>query len=317
MSGTAAGSRFTPGARFALRLVVGVGLLVLILSRMGLPTIGRGLGPGTLAGVFGAALLLLTGQSIAALRWKLIMGPGSPPWGYLARLYVIGGFFSLFLPTAVGGDAVRALAAARETSRTGGVVASVLLDRAMGVFAMVCYAVVAAALAPGFSRQLLDAARLKLPGKGLVLLGVALVVAVMVAVWFGRKSPQLRQGISDAIHLIRELARTPGSLMAALALGFVVQGLYILLWLLLARAMHLPIAPLTLFFAVPVVTAFAMLPVTLNGLGVREGAWLLLLSGSGIPQGDIVTFSLLYFAANLVTGLVGGILFMARGLSTG
>ena len=50
MSGSAGGSRMTPGARFALRLVVGVGLLALILSRMGLPTIGRGLGPGTLAG---------------------------------------------------------------------------------------------------------------------------------------------------------------------------------------------------------------------------------------------------------------------------
>jgi hypothetical protein len=283
---------------------------------MGLPTIGRGLGPGTLAGVLGAALLLLTGQSIAALRWKVIMGPGSPPWGYLARLYVIGGFFSLFLPTAVGGDAVRALAAARETSRPGGVVASVLLDRAMGVFAMVCYALLAAALAPGFSQQLLEAARLKLPGRGLVVLGVVLVVAVLAAIWFGRRSPQVRQGLNDAVHLVRELARTPGSLMAALGLGFVVQGLYILLWLVLARAMHLPIAPLTLFFAVPVVTAFAMLPVTLNGLGVREGAWLLLLSGSGIPPAEIVTFSLLYFAANLVTGLVGGVLFMVRGMSS-
>ena len=59
-----------------------------------------------------------------------------------------------------------------------------------------------------------------------------------------------------------------------------------------------------------------MFPFTLNGLGVREGAWLLLLSGSGIPPGDIVTFSLLYFAANLVTGLVGGVLFMIRGLTT-
>ncbi|HSE68125.1 MAG TPA: lysylphosphatidylglycerol synthase transmembrane domain-containing protein [Gemmatimonadales bacterium] len=300
----------------AFRLLVGVAVLALILSRMGLQTIGRGLGPGTLAGVLVAALLLLSGQSIAALRWKVILGPGSPPWGYLARLYVIGGFFSLFLPTAVGGDAVRALAAARETSRPGGVVASVLLDRAMGVFAMICYALVAAALAPSFSRQLIEAARLKLPGKGLILVGVALAVAFMAAIWFGRKSPQSRQGANDAVHLVRELARTPASLMAAIALGFVVQGLYILLWLVLARVMHLPIAPLTLFFAVPVVTAFAMLPITLNGLGVREGAWLLLLGGSGIPPGDIVTFSLLYFAANLITGLVGGVLFMARGTSS-
>jgi len=316
MSGSEGGSRLAPGTRFALRLVVGVGLLALILSRMGLPTIGRGLGPGTLAGVLGAALMLLSGQSIAALRWKLIMGPGSPPWGYLARLYVIGGFFSLFLPTAVGGDAVRALAAARETSRPGGVVASVLLDRAIGMFAMVCYALIAAALAPIFAQQLFEAARLKLPGQGLLLLGVAVAVAIVAVVWFGRKSRPLRQGVNDAVHLVRELARTPGSLVAAIALGFVVQGLYILLWLVLARAMHLPIAPLTLFFAVPVVTAFAMLPITLNGLGVREGAWLLLLSGSGIPPAQIVTFSLLYFAANLITGLVGGILFMVRGTSS-
>lgn len=316
MSGSAGGSRLTPGARFALRLVVGVCLLALILSRMGLPTVGRGLGPGTLAGVLGAALLLLSGQSIAALRWKVILGPGSPPWRYLARLYVIGGFFSLFLPTAVGGDAVRALAAARETSRPGGVVASVLLDRAMGMFAMVCYALIAAALAPSFAQHLFEAARLKLPGEGLLLVGVAVAVTMVAAVWFGRKSPQLRQGVNDAVHLVRELARTPGSLMAAIALGFVVQGLYILLWLVLAGAMHLPIAPVTLFFAVPVVTAFAMLPVTLNGLGVREGAWLLLLSGSGIPPAEIVTFSLLYFAANLITGLVGGVLFMVRGTSS-
>jgi glycosyltransferase 2 family protein len=316
MTGSVGGSRLTPRARFILRLVVGVGVLALILSRMGLQSIGRGLGPGTLAGVLIAALMLLSGQSIAALRWKVIMGPGSPPWGYLARLYVIGGFFSLFLPTAVGGDAVRALAAARETSRPGGVVASVLLDRVMGVFAMVCYALVAAALQPSFSRQLIDAARLTLPGRGLLLVAIALAVAFVGTIWFARKSPKLREGRNDAIQLVRELARTPGALLAAIALGFVVQGLYILLWLVLAHSMHLPIAPLTLFFAVPVVTAFAMLPVTLNGLGVREGAWLLLLSGSGIPPGDIVTFSLLYFAANLVTGLIGGILFMARGLTT-
>jgi hypothetical protein len=58
-----------------------------------------------------------------------------------------------------------------------------------------------------------------------------------------------------------------------------------------------------------------MLPITLNGLGVREGAWLLLLSGSGIPPSEIVTFSLLFFVTNLITGLTGGLLFMVRGTS--
>jgi len=259
---------------------------------------------------------MLCGQSIAALRWKLIMGSGRPPWKYLARLYVIGSFFSLFLPTVVGGDAVRAVAAARETSRPGGVVASVLLDRAMGVFAIVGYAILGAALVPEFALRLVEGSRFTLPGWILILGVLGVAVLLTAAVWFGRRSPRLRDGLNDAGRAVRDLARTPGSLLAAIALGFVVQGLYILLWLGLAGSMHRPRPPLTLFFAVPVVTAFAMLPITLNGLGVREGAWLLLLSGSGIPSAEIVTFSLLYFAANLITGLVGGVLFMVRGTSS-
>ncbi len=229
MSESAGGPRLTPRARFTLRLVVGVCLLVLILSRVGLPTLGRGLGPETLAGVFGAAALAMSGQAFAALRWKLIMGKGSPRWGYLARLYLIGGFFSLFLPTLVGGDAVRALAAARESSRPGGVVASVLLDRAMGMFALVCYAFLGAALAPEFAVRLVEGARLKLPGGVLVLAVLAVTVALGAGVWFARRSPRLREGMHDALRAVRDLARTPGSLLAAVALGFVVQGLYILL----------------------------------------------------------------------------------------
>jgi hypothetical protein len=46
---------------------------------------------------------------------------------------------------------------------------------------------------------------------------------------------------------------------------------------------------------------------------VREGAWLLLLGGSGIPPEQTLAFSLLFFATNLVTGLVGGLVFVLAG----
>jgi uncharacterized membrane protein YbhN (UPF0104 family) len=315
----AAGERDPAGSsrpsllRFWLRLGAGVLLLGFILSRVDLSALARSWGPRSALGVAGAALLLLAGQSVAALRWKLILGAGSPPWTYLVRLYVIGGFFSLFLPTVVGGDLVRAAAAARGSGRAGGVVASVLLDRSLGVLAMAGYAVLGILLAPDPASRLGSGLRFRF-STGAVLAGLGLLlVAGLAAALFVRRSARLRQAARDALAVAGGLARSPRLLVQAVALGFVVQGLYIVLWLVLARSTALPLPGLTLLVAVPIVTLAAMLPVTLGGLGVREGAWLLLLGGSGIPPEQTLAFSLLFFATNLVTGLVGGLVFVLAG----
>jgi hypothetical protein len=57
-----------------------------------------------------------------------------------------------------------------------------------------------------------------------------------------------------------------------------------------------------------------MLPLTLAGLGIREGAWLLLLRDSGLPPERIVAFSLCYFVSNLLVGSVGGVLYVWKGV---
>jgi uncharacterized membrane protein YbhN (UPF0104 family) len=299
--------------RFVARLVVGLVLLALILRRVGVPDFGVAVGGRLVAGVLGAALLLLLGQAIAALRWKIVLGPGSPRWAYLTRLYYVGAFFSLFLPTVVGGDVVRAAAAAEATRRPGGVIASVLLDRALGVLALVSYGLLGLVLAPEVTGRLAAAARLRLPGAGALLPALLALLVIGGGVWFAYRSPRLRAMAAEGWAAVRDLARAPRSLVTAILLGFVVQGLYILLWVVLARAVALPVSDRTLLLGVPVVSLLAMLPVTLNGLGVREGAWLLLLAGSGIPDQRIVGYSLLFFVTNLVTGLFGGVLFVLLG----
>lgn len=299
--------------RFLLRLLVGVLLLALIMSRIGKPDFGVPLGPRLVGGIVAAALLLLLGQSVAALRWKVVLGPGSPRWGYLTRLYYVGGFFSLFLPTVVGGDVVRAAAAAQATRRPGGVIASVLIDRMLGVLALVGYGLLGLLLAPELVRRLAQASTLHLPAAGVV---AGALVGLMALVLVARRVlqlPRVRATALDGWRAFRDLARSPRTLLTAVLLGFVVQGLYILLWVVLAEAVRLPVEGRMLLLSVPVVSVFAMLPVTLNGLGVREGAWLLLLGASGIPDNRIVGFSLLFFITNLLTGLVGGALFVVRG----
>ncbi len=299
--------------RGLLRLAFGVAILALVLSRVDFSSVQLTFGPRLFGGIAVAATLLLLGQTVAALRWKVIWGEGSPSWAYLSRLYLIGAFFSLFLPTSVGGDAVRAAAATQSSGNTGGVVASVLLDRLMGTVALAVYGLAGLILAPSFAARLVSAAQIPEPGRRLaVVLGVA-VVLLAVAILVVRRSARIRSIIADGIAAVRSLWERPRALILALMLAFAVQGIYLLLWLVLALAVALPLAPSTLLVTVPIVTAATMLPITLNGVGVREGAWVLLLAPSGLADGQIVSFSLLYLPVNLVIGVIGGLLFMAYG----
>jgi hypothetical protein len=296
-----------------LRLVFGVAVLAFVLSRVDVSTVSLTFGPRLYVGVAVASILLLLGQVVAALRWKVVWGTGSPSWLYLSRLYLIGGFFSLFLPTSVGGDAVRAAAATQASGRAGAVVASVLLDRFLGTIALMVYGIAGLLLAPQFARRLLDAAQLKTSSTTIVLAVVAAVVLGGLLLLLVRRSAKSRAMVTDGVTAVMELARKPRALLTALALAFVVQGIYLLLWLTLGLAISLPIPASTLLVTVPIVTAATMLPITLNGLGVREVAWLLLLGPTGVSRGQIVSFSLLYFVANLIVGITGGLLFMWKG----
>ena len=301
-----------PYVRFGLRLLVGAALLTLVVRRMSWDALELVEPARLLFGVVAAWLILLAGQALAAARWKVLLGPGSPRWSYLVRLYLIGTFFSLFLPTVVGGDAVRAVATARTTSRAGTAVASVLLDRLFGVAAMMAYLMIGLVAAPGVARTMLGRAEWRTPG-GLPLVLALAVAFGAVAVLIVRRSVRLKRVVEEGWTAIVALRHFPDRAVRALALGLVVQGLYIGLWIVLAAAMRFDLPVATFLLAVPVVTLGTMLPISLAGLGLREGAWLLLLRGAAIPVAQIVAYSLLYFAANLLLGVVGGMLLVTRG----
>ncbi len=300
--------------RFGLRLVAGLTLLGLIVTRIDRTGLTLRPTPAVLLGVMTSAGLLLLSQALAAWRWKLILRAPDLPWAYLVRLYVIAAFFNLLLPSAAGGDAVRAAAAARGARQPGAVVVSVVVDRLFGVLALLIYAVVGLLVAGGVPPMLSRAVEWRVNPLGLAAGALGLAVVGGLAVRVARRSRRLAVIVDDGFALGRSLLRAPGTVLAAVGLAMVVQGLMILIWATLARSLGLAIPPTALLVAVPLVTLGSMLPITLSGLGVREGIWLLLLGASGLPSGTIVGFSLLYFAAAVVVGLVGLTLFVSLGL---
>lgn len=295
-----------------LRSLVAIGLLLVLATRADFFRTGVSSPRDAAFGVVGAVVLLAVAQGLSALRWRLILGANVPPWSFLFRLYLIGQFFGLFLPTSVGGDALRAVAISKTAVSAAEAISSVLLDRLLGVAALALYLLGGVLISP-ITPDLIGRVRWTSPSHALLGLAVVTLIAAAVVIARARNSDRGRLLIGEGLTLARRLAASPGILLSAAAVSLAVQAVYIAVWGGLAAAVGLVLPVGFLLVAVPVVSLAAMLPITISGLGVREGTWVLLCGLIGLPAAAAVAVSLLYFLAFAIVGAFGGVLFMARG----
>ena len=300
--------------QFWWRVALGITLLAIILWRTDFASLTAHLTPSVWPAIALALALLLSAQGIAALRWGLILGAPRPAWAVLFRLYLMGAGVGLFLPTSVGGDAFRAAAAARLTGRPAATISSVLLDRISGVVALLVYAAIGWLVAPTTVDHLIGGATWRGPSP-ILLLGLGAATATALIAFVARsRSRRVQRVREEVVGAIQPLLRRPVRLAAVLGLALIVQAMMLGLWLVLARSLALPIAPETLLVGVPIVTIATLLPLTIAGLGVREGVWLFLLRASGISAPAIVSFSLIYFVVTLLDGAIGGVVYVKWGV---
>jgi uncharacterized membrane protein YbhN (UPF0104 family) len=254
-----------------------------------------------------AVAVYLVAQVVSALRWQLlsgVLGLGGR-WGQYVAYYFIGMFFNLVLPTSVGGDVVRAwyLAGHPESNPTSGrglgAFLSVFADRASGLVVLIAVACLAAACCPLTLPGWIYGAVAAAGGAGL--LGLAALPAL----------PRLRPLFSCSPRLLRLV---DGALLYlghrkvmawATLLSVVVQVANVVLVWLIGRGLGLPVPFVYYGVLVPLVALLTLLPVSLNGMGLREAGHVLLLAPLGVGAGAAVTLSFLSFAVFTCTSLVG------------
>ncbi len=296
-----------------VRFGIGVAVVIVLVRNTDV-NFGMFAGPQVLFGTVAAVLLLGVALGLSALRWKLVLGRDSPSLLDLWRVYAIGWFFSLFLPTSVGGDAVRATAISRSSTGIGGALSSILLERLIGVAALGAYLLLGLIIAPAVLSEALAHSSFETPARhvGLVIAGLA-VAGTVVLFLLRRRIAQVGI-VQEAARLLDGFRKAPARMSGALFVSLLVQAVYIVVWVLLAWSFVVPAPPVAFLVYVPFISLAAMLPITLGGLGVREGAWALLLSAHGVAAGDAVAFSLAYYLAGLILGGVGGAAFGIWGL---
>jgi uncharacterized membrane protein YbhN (UPF0104 family) len=290
---------------FAIKLGAGLSLLALLLWHYDLRSticlIER-----ERADFFAAAVaLFVAGQIMSAFRWQLLAllngleGPFREYLGY----YFIGMFTNVFVPGLIGGDALRAIYLGRRHGRVAEALASVVADRGVGLLALFWLASGATVCAtgvrlpPSMVRVTAAAGATSL----LVYLAAPLVASLVLRLGgrFGRR-------LAPAITYMRR----PVTLMPAILLSVLLQLSLAVCQYLLALGLGLPIRLRTFVLIVPIANVVASLPLTINGLGMREAAYLVLLGMAGIGKDQAVALSLLYFAATLTGGITGVVPFI-------
>lgn len=270
--------------------------------------------PSTIALLAGGIAFTTLGIVLSAYRWQRVLAAMQLPSRLrpLLQAYLASQFLSNFLPSTIGGDALRVtrLSALSRDENGGGTpaaFASVVLDRMSGwlILPVLCIA-----------GLLINPSLLHLGRSSRAALAISLAALVaLVAVVAAAGSPHLGGRLAGhdswlrflgAVHLgLARMARRPGAALQVVVASVVYQLAIVAAGILAAKAIGIHIGPTALLAFIPVVSIVQVLPVTVGGLGVREGAFTLFLQPLGVPAGQAIALGLAMYAMHLIASLLG------------
>ena len=291
-----------------LRLSVSLGILYLIFYKVGARTpLERVVGLDWRALVGATALILVT-ITLHTKRWLVVLSARGYSWRFRSafREMWIGYFFNQLLPSSVGGDGVRALRLYRSGMPTAMAVRVVLTERVFGFIACTLLGVLAVpamlVLAP------------EAPATAAVGATVALGLIGILVLWMA-DSPVFRflpKRILREVRLLGDAVRNKDCSAAAMALSLAMQLCIASAVGVLSVGLGLHANPLLVALLFQPVTLITLLPVTMAGWGIREGALVAVLAAVGVPTSDALALSLCFGAIVLFASLPGW-LFLAAG----
>lgn len=267
-----------------------------------------------------AFVMYYIGFWLIAMRWKLLLSVDNidAKTTYLFRSMNISMLFTNFLPSTIGGDAYRMYDVWRLGATKTKSIAVILIDRCMGMFALVIYGVIAALLVPEVEEAI--------PGVALYLIGILFAMIMLIWTVFGKNRvlfewfmgldfplvsiPQrILQKIFDALSLYQGRKDT---LIKAVLISFGVQLNVIIHFVILAYALHINVPILAMFIIIPLSTLVMLMPVSINGVGVREAVIVFFFSIYGVGSESAIAFAWVWLGMLLAQGVVGGILFILK-----
>jgi uncharacterized protein (TIRG00374 family) len=307
---------------WALKILVSGGLLYVLLSRVDLGRLWFVARTASIPWLMLALLIYLGMVLVSAWRWGLLLGAQNVDvsFGALTNSFLVATFFNNFLPSNIGGDVIRI----RDTARVAGsktlATTVVLLDRGIGLLGLVFVGAFGATLAAKHSEAIGPI------GPGLLWLALAAGLALIAPALF------VPQGVGrllrplEALHqewvsvrikrLVEALARfraAPRALINCFVGAIVVQALLVAFYAAIARGLSIPIPLAHLAILVPLSFIVQMLPVSVNGFGVREATFSFYFARLHLPLESALALSFIGAALIILFSTTGAVAYLTRG----
>jgi uncharacterized membrane protein YbhN (UPF0104 family) len=305
----------------AVKLAVSIVLLVVLFWSTDVGSLWTTARQASLPWLAVALLIFAINVGAAAWRWRLLLAAQHVHVRTRSLLSscLVANFFNNFLPSNIGGDVIRI----RDTARPAGsktlATTVILVDRGLGMMALVLVAAMGATAAGRTHPSATPIWPLWLWG-GFLAVAAACAPVLFAPNRFGRLLRPLTifhpewvgnriEKLTGALGRFRD---QPGALAACFGAAVFVQAAVVVFYYAVAYALHLDVALADLAVIVPVSFVVQLLPVSVNGFGVREATFSFYFSRIGQPIESALVMSLVAQALVMLFSLTGAAIYISR-----
>lgn len=302
-----------------LKIIISLGLIFFILRLVDFNQLLYVLRNADFAWLSAAVGLMFLGIVIRAWRWKILLDSIQVivPLYELVNIYFIGFLFNNLLPTGLGGDPIRMLELNRHSGRASHAVTSVLVDRMLGLLALLSIVLLALLF------------RWDAVPSEVALTSIALISSLIGASVFLINRPLYRA--FRRISLVRQATDIKfmhnifnsfqAYRLVDLGRSYLVSILFNIILIMMIMSLGLALGAqvelVHYLVFIPITAVVLLLPLGWGGLGPREVTYIYLFGQIGVPEEISLGLSLLVYAiGNFLPGLIGGIIYLWRGART-
>lgn len=257
----------------------------------------------------------MLGVVISSYQWRVLLQGETIRFDLadLINLYLVGTAFSHFLPTGMGGDAVKAVYVGRESGKNEGSASAVVMSRVTGFFGMLLIAIAVLIFQfRHFSSSVTIWFLLLSLIVGAMIFGTVFFVTLLPKIFKGKWTQhRIFASVSKIGNALSEAAKRPRSLGIATIYGIAFWIVACLNYYAYARAIGLHVPLYFYFVAIPLVSLVTFLPISINGFGIRESAFVSIFATVHTPFTTALLLALLMDAQVLFFGVVGGCLYFS------
>jgi len=301
------------------KAIVSIGLLALLFSRVDVSRLWSVARHASLGWLATALLLYFLMLLASAMRWGVLLRAQHVrlPFSFLTQSFLVATFFNNFLPSNIGGDVIRITDSAKAAGSKTLATTVVLIDRGLGVLGL---ALMAATGATMMQRMAVGPVGPRMLWAGFGLGAMIATPALLMPETTTKLLQPLRvfhqewvdERMAKLTYALTRFRETPAALAICFLGAVAVQGILVLFYVAIARSMSIPIGFAELAVIVPVSFIVQMVPLSVNGFGVREATFGFYFTRLGLPLESALLVSFVGAALIMLFSLSGGVTYLSR-----